>query len=201
MIKRYELQFGHKDWIDNQDRVQAGGEDGLNDRFHRLEAEFAGLADNQINPIIEALAKRPTHLTLIPALIPYRKPGANATEPAWNQNVDGVEKPQTIGEAHGFMNVVLPDGAQVTSLLMTGLKPPSATGTLRTVLKARHFANEGAGSVDLITAEQLGVAAAPTGGEAVTVTNATQRYSLLVEVTGAGASDVIKVFCVQLTYQ
>jgi hypothetical protein len=36
----YTRQFQHKDWIDFVDPVQAGGDNGFNQRFHALENEF-----------------------------------------------------------------------------------------------------------------------------------------------------------------
>jgi hypothetical protein len=36
----YTRQFQHQDWIDFVDPVQAGGNNGFNERFHALESEF-----------------------------------------------------------------------------------------------------------------------------------------------------------------
>lgn len=36
----YTRQFQHQDWVDFVDPVQAGGDNGFNERFHALEAEF-----------------------------------------------------------------------------------------------------------------------------------------------------------------
>jgi hypothetical protein len=36
----YTRQFQHKDWIDFVDPVEAGGNNGFNQRFHALEGEF-----------------------------------------------------------------------------------------------------------------------------------------------------------------
>ena len=36
----YTRQFQHTDWIDFVDPVQAGGNNGFNERFHALEGEF-----------------------------------------------------------------------------------------------------------------------------------------------------------------
>ncbi|MFE5590979.1 hypothetical protein [Streptomyces sp. NPDC056549] len=196
MIERYTPQFTHKDWIDNQDRVQAGGEDGINRRFHLLEAEFAGLADKQINPIIDVLGAPTRHLTLVPALTRYTDAGADV--PAWAQGVDMVEKPTNTAEAHGFMNVVLPDGVLVRSLLVTGTNQ-SSTGTLTVNLKGRKIDNTGGGAKTFISSTRLDVAAQPL--EEVKITNESFRYFLTVEVTGAELSKPVKVFCIQLVYQ
>ncbi|HWE37621.1 MAG TPA: hypothetical protein VG406_13720 [Isosphaeraceae bacterium] len=36
----YNRQFQHQDWVDFVDPVQAGGNNGFNERFHALESEF-----------------------------------------------------------------------------------------------------------------------------------------------------------------
>ncbi|SRR6266849_1408855 len=36
----YTRHFQHKNWLDFIDPVQAGGDNGFNDRFHKLESEF-----------------------------------------------------------------------------------------------------------------------------------------------------------------
>ncbi|WP_030760491.1 hypothetical protein [Streptomyces griseus] len=195
MIERYKPQFAHKDWIDNQDRVQAGGADGLNNRFHLLEAEFEGLAEHQINPILDVLGAPTRRLTLVPALHRYTDSGSEV--PPWAQAVDMVEKPANAAEAHGFMNVALPDGALVQSLFVTGANQ-SATGTLTVSLKARRIDNAG-GAKALLGTTKLDFVARPE--EEVRIENDVNRYFLMVEVTGAETNKPVKVFCVQLVYQ
>ncbi len=196
MIERYKPQFTHKDWIDNQDRVQAGGEDGLNHRFHRLEAEFAALADKQINPIIDTLGAPTSHLTLVPALIRYSDAGTE--KPPWTQGIDFAEKPPQVKQAHGFMNVVLPDGAVVRSLLATGTND-SSTGTLLVSFVARGIQDAGGGSDFLIQATRLNTAAEPE--REVKISNDTHRYYLTADLAEATPGATVQIFCVQLTYQ
>src|SRR6266568_3738583 len=56
----YNRQFQHQDWIDFVDPVQAGGNNGFNERFHALESEFDLVAaaitsvDNAVNSIESA---------------------------------------------------------------------------------------------------------------------------------------------------
>jgi len=52
MAITYTPQFKHQDWIDNVDRVAAGGDNGFNARFHALEAEFTNLSK-----VVEDLSK------------------------------------------------------------------------------------------------------------------------------------------------
>ncbi|APE25816.1 MULTISPECIES: hypothetical protein [Streptomyces] len=196
MTERYVPQFSHKDWIDNQDRVQAGGENGLNSRFHQLEAEFLGLAENQINPMLDVLGTPTRHLTLVPALHSYAKDGIAV--PGWEQAVDMVAKPANVAEAHGFMNIVLPDGVQVRSLLVTGSNQ-SSTGTLTVSLDGREIGNNDAGTKRFVSSTKLGIPAPPA--EEVRIKNESIRYYLTVEVVGAELTKPVKVFCVQLVYQ
>ncbi|WP_043221738.1 hypothetical protein [Streptomyces sp. NRRL F-5193] len=196
MIKPYDPQFSHKDWIDNQDRVQAGGADGLNSRFHQLEDEFAGLADNQINPILGMLGTAAKHLTLVPTLFRYSESGAELQP--WSQGVDMVEKAANATEAHGIMNIALPDGVLVRSLLMTGANQ-SASATLTVALKARKTDNTGGGAKTLVSSTKLDVAAQPT--EEVRITNESFRYFLTVDLTSAEPNKPVKVFCVQFVYE
>lgn len=42
---KYAVEFTHDDWLDNVDRVQAGGAKGFNGRFHSLELEFVSIQE------------------------------------------------------------------------------------------------------------------------------------------------------------
>jgi hypothetical protein len=44
MAISYTRTFSHTDWVDNVDRVQAGGDNGFNGRFHSIEAEFDAIS-------------------------------------------------------------------------------------------------------------------------------------------------------------
>ena len=44
-IVTYTPGFQHEDWVDNVDRVQAGGVNGFNVRFNTIEAEFQKIGD------------------------------------------------------------------------------------------------------------------------------------------------------------
>jgi hypothetical protein len=54
---KYERTFSHQDWIDNEDVVQAEGENGFNGRFHSVESELdeigavVGTIDTEIKKI------------------------------------------------------------------------------------------------------------------------------------------------------
>ena len=124
----YTPTFQHKDWIDFVDSVQAGGTNGINIRFHGIEAEFTAI-QAAFNLLSQAPAAVSQTMTLAPALT------ATASAP-WSQALGLVTTP-TIGSgqyattATGFMPVTLPNGATVQSLRATGA---SAGGTIIVIL-------------------------------------------------------------------
>ena len=198
-ISPYTPSFSHTDWIDNRDRVQAGGDNGFNTRFHDLEAEFAILAAH-LNPLVEALSKPLVKLTLAPILTPYVNQGEMTHRPPWVQGIDQVRKAPDQQEAHGTMGLTLPAGARIQSLLVTG-SPPSGTATLTIVLQRHRFDNT-ASSEPVVTANQLGQPfSPPAGSPELAVVEDDYRYYLTADLAGATATDLVQLFCIQLTYQ
>ncbi len=128
----YTPGFEHQDWVDNVDRVRAGGDNGFNGRFHALEAEFARLSQvvTQINTALNALGQPPApqevKTTLLPVLVATSATG-------WTHNQGGfASKIPNQTSAHGMMNVDLPDGARILSLRATGRI--TGAGSLRVAL-------------------------------------------------------------------
>ncbi|WEO99767.1 hypothetical protein A6P39_040185 [Streptomyces sp. FXJ1.172] len=201
-IPHYIPKFAHTDWIDNVDRVQAGGDNGFNARFHNVAAEFATLAQDHINPLVDALSRPQANLTLAPILTPLVTQSGD-TQPPWLQGPDGARKPSDgqSQEAHGLMNVSLPDGATIQSMLVTGNQP---SGTVHVILRRRDI-NNAQGSEPIIDAAKLNQASQPPSpppqpGLAV-VNNGTHRYFVTADLTGATGADMIQLFCIQITYQ
>ncbi|MGF1430783.1 hypothetical protein [Kitasatospora sp. LaBMicrA B282] len=197
IIPPYVPGFTHTDWIDNEDRVQAGGENGFNIRFHNLESEFRTLAVDHLNPVINALSTAVTCLTLSPILTPNRPDLAAST--SWEMNLDVAQKQAGATEAHGIMNVNLPQGATLLSMLVTGAVPKTAA---LAVILFRKTVTPGPGSDTLITAGSLGTpAATPAPGAPTIVDNATYKYFIEANVTGAASTDMVQLACFQITYQ
>jgi hypothetical protein len=194
---KYVPKFSHKDWIDNEDRVQAGGDAGINIRFHKLEDEFRTLADEHLNPLIRFVAPEESFLSLVPVLTPT-KTDNNQTQAAmpWLISTDVAQKASGQKEAHGLMNVVLPDDAEITSLKVIGTK--SGEGTFTVSLRRRDF--EGSLAQDLVRVTALNT---PTPLDPpAKVTNATHRYFLVADLTGAPTdSDTVKLSCFQIAYR
>lgn len=123
MAISYTPKFSHKDWIDFVDSVQAGGTNGINTRFHGIEAEFAAISSvvAQIAQVLATPTVTSHTLTLAPTL-------AAATQQPWQQQVGfvitatlGSAGSQTMAStAGGFMPVSLPNGATIRGLRVTG---------------------------------------------------------------------------------
>ncbi|MGW6915285.1 hypothetical protein ACWGB8_15925 [Kitasatospora sp. NPDC054939] len=200
MTDEYVPKFSHTDWIDNEDRVQAGGEKGINIRFHNLEDEFKTLADGHLNPLIRSLAPQESFLSLVPTLTPTRVPASGAAPPPtpWVVATDQAQKVADATEAHGIMNVVLPEGVELRSLLVLGTRPPNDTGLITVTLRRKDFS--GAGAEDLVRVTALN-ASTPVPVAAV-VTNKTHRYFITADLSGAASNgESVKLSCFQITYR
>ena len=66
----YTRQFQHQDWIDFVDPVQAGGNNGFNERFHALESEFdlISAAITSVDSAVTTLESAPPAIGLTVAL-------------------------------------------------------------------------------------------------------------------------------------
>ncbi|BDM70855.1 hypothetical protein HEK616_43420 [Streptomyces nigrescens] len=214
MIPFYVPKFSHTDWIDNEDRVQAGGENGFNIRFHHLESEFATLAKDHLNPVIRALSNVETSLSLVPILAPSKQVDQPATPPLtpaagqplpappppvhWELVNDFAQKPSTATEAHGIMNITLPDGAEIKSLTMTGTRQP-VTGVMPTAVLRRRVVTGDEGAQEIVKVSAFNVPAIPAV-QAI-VNNRTHRHFLQVDLPTVPVGDTVKLFCFQITYQ
>jgi len=113
----YKRSFQHVDWIDNEDVVQAGGENGFNDRFHALEAEF-----DQLSAVISQLSASvvpvspTTTLTFAPSFL------QNLTATPWAQNNGIAAKGAGQTGADGYMPLQLPDALHLQTMTVFGNK-------------------------------------------------------------------------------
>jgi hypothetical protein len=79
-IATFTPTFEHEDWIDNVDRVSAGGQNGFNSRFNALRADLNQLTQ-VIKAVDDALQLRPPAQTVI---------DTNVTIPAFIGGTGGV---------------------------------------------------------------------------------------------------------------
>jgi hypothetical protein len=144
MAISYTPQFSHKDWIDFVDSVTAGGTNGINKRFHDIEAEFAAISAviAQIAQVLATPTVTSHTLTLPPTL-------AATTQQPWQQQT-GFVVTVTLGSAGaqtmsataaGFMPVSLPNGATIQGLRVTG---QSAGGVLTVALQSQPLTGSAA---------------------------------------------------------
>ncbi|MGX4735530.1 hypothetical protein [Kitasatospora griseola] len=203
MINEYHPLFTHQDWIDNEDRVQAGGEKGLNIRFHNLEAEFRTIADDHLNPVIDKIAGKQTVLSLVPVLAPNGATSATA----WVLNNDFAQKPDTVAEAHGIMSVVLPDGAAIVSMTVFGSVRPTVPAKPIPLpgihLRSNDMASTGA--VPIIDFKAFGEPAQPV--TPTTVKNSANKYFVEADATNGDSDNTgpvtgtVTLNCIQIVCQ
>jgi hypothetical protein len=77
----YTRQFQHTDWIDFVDPVQAGGNNGFNERFHALESEFdlISAAITSVDNALTTFEQTPPAVGL--TLVPFISDGATIPVP------------------------------------------------------------------------------------------------------------------------
>ncbi len=122
--------FHHTNFVDNRDRVQAGGPNGFNARFGAIEADLTTLSSvvTNVDTELDALGAGPAPtqqtLTLSPALVPVVGAGA------WAHDSSGyASRSGPLTTLAGVQSVSVPNGARLVSLRTLGQN--SGTGTLR----------------------------------------------------------------------
>jgi hypothetical protein len=202
----YVPQFQHQDWIDNQDRVAAGGANGFNGRFHALEAEFKRISDvvTLLSSAIDGLGVKPPpsafQLSLSPTLSP-------TSTQAWVL-VNGIALKQA-GQisAHGMLAVQLPHGATVQSLRATGRNADAAlanpgSGNLRVVLARNSITADPQPTQILAQVNGSGVifdTTVPVSNTFAVVDNSKFRYFINADVDNAGVNDNVQLNAFQVT--
>jgi hypothetical protein len=192
--------------LDNVDRVQAGGGNGFNGRFHLLEAEFDIISGvvAQINTALTALGQQPTPqpvpITFTPAMIPTSASG-------WSHREGLAEKPAGVATAEGMMNIALPQGNRIISLRAVGRSAQAAgsaaVANLR--IRLRRQAVTGAPGSDAIATVavdgpsdpfDITIAANPAF-ERVDITNF--KYYITAQVSNAGLTDPVQLTAFQVS--
>jgi hypothetical protein len=193
--------FTHSDWVDNVDRVEAGGDNGFNGRFHSLESDLDTISStfDQVESALNTLGTPPGAQTSFTALAPAFVATAAA---AWSFRDGFAEKPGGATGANGQAALQLPHGQAVTQLRVVGLNT-SVSGVLRVGLYRRTLADPGA-NLELIarvqpTGNPFNASANPTAGLEV-VDN--QHFTYFVQATLANAqpADVVTVTGIQISH-
>jgi hypothetical protein len=195
---QFTPSFKHTDWVDNLDRVQAGGTNGFNIRFQGLLTDLGALAAvvQQINAALVALGTKPPPtpdtLSLTPVLATNGPKG-------WLLLKGIVQKDPTGTTANGLMPVTLPGGAVILRLLASGRNV--GTGTLTITLFKQSVASLSQ-PLQLAVVNGAGVfnqvlAPAPPQEQ---VDNDKFKYFIQADLNGAGLNDDVQITGLQIVY-
>lgn len=185
----YTSGFRHQDWIDNQDRVEAGGDNGFNVRFHGLEGEFRTLEGvvTQISNAIDGLSAAPPVHELTTALSPALLPSGTS----WDLLPGTASKRYGETEAAGTMSVSIPDGHRLLSFRAIGQKAGAGNLTLA-ISRARFSAGATPELIAQIAPTTPGAFDATEQiGANARVDNSTFKYFLTADLDSAAEGDTV----------
>jgi hypothetical protein len=202
----YIPSFKHQDWVDNVDRVQAGGSNGFNIRFHQLETELSHIAAvvAQIDAALAALGQTPPAKTLVSTFTPNLVATAAS---AWAHAIGFALKPAGATSAQGMMSIDLPHNAVLQQFRATGKNEGTAPGTpgngsLRLTLQ-RMALTPDATSVNVARIDGSGSPFDTTvsvDSQFAQVNNNQFRYFITAQLNNAGATDNVLLSAFQITY-
>jgi hypothetical protein len=120
--------FHHADWVDNVDRVQAGGPNGFNVRLTAIEADLRQVSTvvGQIDAAIDQLSTGSPQATqrtvIVPLRLVSRRGSLIAPAAGWGITTTGVAFPDSDHRGAGAVqDLALPDGARLLSFRVRGL--------------------------------------------------------------------------------
>jgi hypothetical protein len=198
----FDPVFQHQDWVDNLDRVQAGGDNGFNRRFNDLRTDLETLQSvmKAIDQAIQSLQKPPAQAartTLAPMLLGGVPPNV------WiHENGIARKPPAPVADLNGMMAVDLPHNARITGFRVTGRN--GTAGSVRVSLKEKLLT--------VTTADAVLLALMVGQGDPFTAPDATfirpnalidtvnKRYFVTVEVSGATGAGAVEIHSIQITH-
>ena len=194
--------FHHTPYVDNRDRVQAGGPNGFNARFQAIETDLTSLSSvvTDVDTALDALGAGPPPtqhtLTLSPALTIVAGAGA------WAHDSGGyASRSGPLTTLAGVQSVAVPDRARLVKLRCLGQN--SGTGILRISLRRARLLSA------VIPADQLALVTGNTNPfdlnpdvdpNFALVDTATFRYFILATLDGAAAGDTVTLSGFQVIY-
>lgn len=194
--------FTHTPWVDNRDRVQAGGPNGFNIRFAQLQTDLQALSTvvGDIDTALDELALTPAATARVLTLPPLLS--ATTGDPAWQLDRAGYAiKPGPQVSVSGIAPAVVPNGVALSALRASGQN--SGSGLLRiSLMRARLLgAPAAAERIAQVTgnANPFDNTAAADPARA-TVDTTTFRYFVLATLDGAAAADTVSLAGFQITY-
>jgi hypothetical protein len=193
--------FAHTDWVDNVDRVEAGGDNGFNQRFHALEDNLETISTtfDDVESALNTLGTPPGAVTRFSTLAPAFVPTSNA---AWSFRDGFAEKPGGATQASGQAAFPLPHGQTITGFRAVG-QNNSTTASLRLTLFRRPLANPTASQEQIArvtpTGNPFDSTAAPAAGLEL-IDNERFSYFVLAQLNTAQAADVVAITAFQVTH-
>lgn len=194
--------FHHTNYVDNRDRVQAGGPNGFNVRFSAIEADLITLADvvSAVDAVLGSLgtpAATQHTLSLSPSLTVVAGSGAWAHDAAGYAYRNGP-----LTTLAGVQPVPVPNGATLVSFRVVGQN--SGTGSLRiSLLRGRLLsAVAPADRIARITGDVNPFDRIENADLAFAAVDTTRfRYFVLATLDGAGAADDVTLSGFQIIYK
>lgn len=191
--------FKHIPWVDNRDRVAAGGPNGFNIRFDTLQKDLENLSGvvKKVDEAIKASGQPPAvqrMLSVAPAFVPV------APSRGWELDSFGVAvRPATDVNVKGMVIVSPPDGARLKQFRAIGTN--NGSGTLRITLFRAPLTS--ASSSELLaritgTGSYDDTQAVQAGKEQIDMS--AFRYFVVAQVSEAAVSDTVTVTSIQLSY-
>jgi hypothetical protein len=194
--------FHHTNYVDNRDRVQAGGPNGFNVRFSAIEADLISLSDvvSDVDTVLDSLGT-PTAtqhtLSISPSLTVVAGSGAWAHDAAGYASRNGP-----LTTLAGVQPAAVPNGATLISLRVVGQN--SGTGSLRiSLLRAKLLAAVApADRIARVTGDVNPFDRLENADPAFALVDTTQfRYFVLATLDGATAADVVTLSGFQILYK
>lgn len=202
MAVNFTPTFTHQPWVDNRDRVQAGGPNGFNIRFAQLQSDLQTLSGvvTTIDTTLDELAQEPAAQARVISIPPLLTP--TASDPSWQLDRAGYAvKPGPQISLSGIAPLVVPNGVQLSRLRASGQN--SGSGRLRvTLMRARLLGPPApAELIARVTgdADPFDATVAADSATAV-VDTTTYRYFILATLDLAAAADTVSLAGFQVTY-
>ncbi|MFF0792257.1 hypothetical protein [Streptomyces spiralis] len=195
----FEPTFKHTPWVDAVDRVAAGGDNGFNIRFQRLETDLGtvGRCFTEVSSALDSLAATAEvarSVSIAPVLSPVG-PAGWAISPAGE-----ASKPSESEEAQGAVAVMLPANGVIIGFRAFGRC--SGTGKLKVDLVRRKLTGGDETKIVQIVAQPdqaFPPERAPASTDAVIDSSAS--YFIVAHTDGAATEDTMVLTGFQVKYK
>jgi hypothetical protein len=133
---RYDPKFQHTDWVDNVDRISAGGANGFNVRFDTITSDLQQLSTVvlQVDAALDLAASGAGADQVLS--VPLEFPPT--PDEGWSYDANGAVHPPTgAAGANAVMGLTLPDRVRLTSFRAIGQFGGGATRLILTLGRAQ----------------------------------------------------------------